>query len=50
MRPVEIIPGMGGRRIKEMMVGADSTLIYIVKTFINVILYFQHNNHKKKKD
>jgi hypothetical protein len=44
MRPVETTPGMGGRRIKENDGGVNS-IIYIVRTFINVTIYPVHSNN-----
>jgi hypothetical protein len=43
--PVETISGMG--EIWRMMEGVNST-IYIVRTFVNVTMYPQYNNNKKK--
>jgi hypothetical protein len=45
MRPVETIPGMGIRGIKENDGGSE--LWYILRTFINVTMYPQYNNNKK---
>jgi hypothetical protein len=46
IRPVETIPGMVGRRIKEND-GVNSTMIYC-KNFVNVTIYPHNNNMFKK--
>jgi hypothetical protein len=44
MIPVETIPGIGGRRIKENGEGMNSSMTYC-KTFVNATVYpTQHNN------
>jgi hypothetical protein len=49
MIPVETIPGMGGEGIKENDGGGKFNYDwYIVRTFVNVTIYPQHNNKKKK--
>jgi hypothetical protein len=42
-KPVETIPGMGGRRIKENDGGGEFQ--YIARTFVNVTMYPQCNNN-----
>jgi hypothetical protein len=49
MRPVETIPGMGGGGIKENDGGSEFNW-YIVRTFVNVTIYPQHNNTKKTRN
>jgi hypothetical protein len=48
MRPVETIPSMGGRGIKENNSGREFNYD-IFKIFVNVIMYPQYNNKKEKK-
>jgi hypothetical protein len=48
MRPVETVPGMGGGGIKKNDEEVNSTW-YIVRTFVNVTMYPQHNNNRKRK-
>jgi hypothetical protein len=48
MRPVETIPGMGGKRERRMMKGRIQ-LWHTVNTFVNVTMYPQHNNNFLKK-
>jgi hypothetical protein len=50
MRPVETIPGIGGRRIKENERGDEFSMMYLVywKSFCNATKYPKHNNKKKK--
>jgi hypothetical protein len=43
MRPVETIPGVKGGWGKEND-GMNSSLRYFIRTFVNVIIYSQHNN------
>jgi hypothetical protein len=47
MRPVETIPGMVRGMIKEND-GGGKRNYYIVRTFVNVTMYPQHNNNFKK--
>jgi hypothetical protein len=44
MRPVESIPGMRGRRIKENDRGGELTMINC-KNFCNTTMYPQYNNN-----
>jgi hypothetical protein len=44
VRPVETIPGMGGREIKVNYGEMNSTMIHF-KTFVNVTMYLQYNNN-----
>jgi hypothetical protein len=41
MRPVETVPGIGGREIKENGEGGEFKygIWYIVRTFVNVTMY-----------
>jgi hypothetical protein len=48
MRPVETIPGMAGREIKKNNEEVNSIIWYTIGTFVNVTLYTQYNNNKKK--
>jgi hypothetical protein len=43
MRPVEIIPGRGGGRIKENDRGSEFN--YDIRTFISATMYPQYNNN-----
>jgi hypothetical protein len=45
MKPVEIIPGMGGGK-GEWWRGWNH-LWYILRDFVNVTMYLQYNNSKK---
>jgi hypothetical protein len=47
MRPVETIPGMGERRIKENDGGGKFSNDTLLRTFINVTMYPQYNNKTK---
>jgi hypothetical protein len=47
MRPVDTIPGMGVRGIKEIMEGWIQ-LWYIVRISVNVTMYPKYNNKKLK--
>jgi hypothetical protein len=47
MRPVEIIPEMGGREDKGEF--RKGWVWYIVRTFVNVTRYSQYKNNKTKK-
>jgi hypothetical protein len=48
MRSVETIPGMGAVRINKNDGGRWIQLWHIVRTFVNVTKYPQHNNNKKE--
>jgi hypothetical protein len=50
MRPVETIPGMEGEGIKENDGGWWGEFNYdnIVRTFVNVTMYPQYNNNRRK--
>jgi hypothetical protein len=39
MTPVETIPGMEGRELKENDRGGKIQLWYIIRTFVNVTMY-----------
>jgi hypothetical protein len=48
MRPTETIPEMREGRIKGMMEGVNSSIIYC-KNFVNVTVFPQYNNKKTLK-
>jgi hypothetical protein len=44
-RPDEIIPGMGREGIKENDGGMNSTMIYCVRSSVNVTMFPQYKNN-----
>jgi hypothetical protein len=48
MRPVETIPGMGGKEVKENDGRGWIQLWYIVRAFVNVTMCPQYSNKNKK--
>jgi hypothetical protein len=52
MRPAETIPGMRGGRIRENDEGGKFKYIifyiFIVQTFVNIVMYPHHNDNFKK--
>jgi hypothetical protein len=49
MRLAETVPGMEGGELKENVGGGEVNYDKILRTFINVTMYPQHNNKKIKK-
>jgi hypothetical protein len=48
MRPVETIPGIGRRRIKENDEQGEFNYDILLRNFVNVTMYPQYNNNKNK--